>query len=82
MISGRNSECALSLTNILELTLGFILLADLQFGSLRLSGKPFNLVPNPGFVPLLAICAVIATLTWRRTGSSLPSALICGLLVT
>jgi hypothetical protein len=34
------------------------------------------------FVPLLAICAVVATFTWRRTGSSLPGALICGLFVT
>ena len=33
-------------------------------------------------VPLLGIAAVIATFTWRRTGSSLPGALICGLFVT
>ncbi len=32
--------------------------------------------------PLLAICAKIATLTWRRTDASLPGALICGLFVT
>lgn len=59
----------------------------------RLTGKLFNPLPDPGFVPLstivavqfvplLAICAVIATFTWRRTGSSLPGALICGLFVT
>ena len=30
----------------------------------------------------LAIAAVIATFTWRRTGSSLPGALICGMFVT
>jgi hypothetical protein len=46
----------------------------------------FNPLPDPGFVPLdhrrdpfvppLAICAVIATFTRRRTGSSLPGALI------
>jgi hypothetical protein len=34
------------------------------------------------FVPLLAIVAIIATFTWRRTGSAVPGALICGLLVT
>ena len=61
--------------------------------SLWLAGKLFNPLPDPGFVPLstivaiqfvplLAICAVIATFTWRRTGSSLPGALICGLFVT
>jgi pimeloyl-ACP methyl ester carboxylesterase len=80
-------------TNILALTAGFVVLLVLQYGSLWLSGKLFNPLPDPGFVPLstivaiqfvplLAICAVIATFTWRRTGSSLPGALICGAFVT
>jgi hypothetical protein len=84
---------ALYLTNILALTLGFIVLLGLQYGTLWLSGKLFNPLPDPSFVPLstivaiqfvplLAIAAVIATFTWRRTGSSLPGALICGLFVT
>ena len=84
---------ALYLTNILALTLGFIVLLGGQYGMLWLTGKLFNPLPDPGFVPLstivaiqfvplLAICAVIATFTWRRTGSSLPGALICGLFVT
>jgi hypothetical protein len=86
-------RAALYLTNILALTLGFIVLLVLQYGTLWLSGKLFNPLPDPGFVPLstivaiqfvplLGIAAVIATFTWRRTGSSLPGALICGLLVT
>jgi pimeloyl-ACP methyl ester carboxylesterase len=90
MGSGR---AALYLTNILALTLGFIVLLVLQYGTLWLTGKLFNPLPDPGFVPLstivaiqfvplLGICAVIATFTWRRTGSSLPGALICGLFVT
>ena len=90
MAAGRG---ALYLTNILALTLGFIVLVGLQYGILWLTGKLFNPLPDPGFVPLstivaiqfvplLAICAVIATFTWRRTGSSLPGALICGLFVT
>ena len=84
---------ALYLTNILALTLGFIVLLVLQYGTLWLTGKLFNPVPDPGFVPLstivaiqfvplLAIVGVIATFTWRRTGSSLPGALIAGLFVT
>ncbi|MDO9299647.1 S9 family peptidase [Bradyrhizobium sp.] len=84
---------ALYLTNILALTLGFIVLLVLQYGTLWLTGKLFNPLPDPGFVPLstivaiqfvplLGICAVVATFTWRRTGSSLPGALICGLFVT
>jgi pimeloyl-ACP methyl ester carboxylesterase len=90
MAAGR---AALYLTNILALTLGFIVLVGGQYAILWLTGKLFNPLPDPGFVPLstivaiqfvplLAICAVIATFTWRRTGSSLPGALICGLLVT
>jgi pimeloyl-ACP methyl ester carboxylesterase len=84
---------ALYLTNIFALTLGFIVLLALQYGLLWLGGKLFNPLPDPGFVPLstivaiqfvplLAIVAIIATFTWRRTGSSLPGALICGLFVT
>jgi hypothetical protein len=84
---------ALYLTNILALTLGFIVLLGLQYGILWLTGALFNPLPDPGFVPLstiiaiqfvplLAIAAVIATFTWRRTGSSLPGALICGVFVT
>jgi pimeloyl-ACP methyl ester carboxylesterase len=84
---------ALYLTNIFALTLGFIVLLVLQYGTLWIWGKLFNPLPDPGFVPLstivaiqfvplLAISAIIATFTWRRTGSSLPGALICGLFVT
>ncbi len=84
---------ALYLTNIFALTLGFIVLLVLQYGALWLSGKLFNPLADPGFVPLstivaiqfvplLAIAAVIATFTWRRTGSSLPGALICGIFIT
>ncbi|MGH6710762.1 MAG: alpha/beta hydrolase family protein [Bradyrhizobium sp.] len=86
-------RAGLYVTNILALTLGFIVLLVLQYGTLWLTGKLFNPLPDPGFVPLstivaiqfvplLAICAVVATFTWRRTGSSLPGALICGLFVT
>ena len=87
------SRGALYLTNILAMTLGFIVLVGAQYLTLWLSGKLFNPLPDPGFVPLstivaiqfvplLAIVASIATFTWRRTGSSLPGALICGLFVT
>jgi len=87
------SRGALYLTNILALTLGFIVLVGAQYLTMWLSGKLFNPIPDPGFVPLstivaiqfvplLAICAVIATFTWRRTGTSFPGALICGLFVT
>jgi pimeloyl-ACP methyl ester carboxylesterase len=89
----KASRAALYLTNVLALTAGFIVLLVLQYGALWLTGKLFNPLPDPGFVPLstivaiqfvplLAIVAVIATFTWRRTGSSLPGALISGIFVT
>jgi pimeloyl-ACP methyl ester carboxylesterase len=90
MAAGR---AALYFTNILAMTLGFIVLLVLQYGMLWVTGKLFNPLPDPGFVPLstivaiqfvplLAIAAIISTFTWRRTGSSLPGALISGVLVT
>jgi hypothetical protein len=91
--SHGSGRLALYLTNILALSAGFIVLLALQYGTLYLTGKLYNPLPDPGFVPLstivaiqfvplLAIAAVIATFTWRRTGSSLPGALICGAFVT
>ena len=80
-------------TMILSLSLGFIILVGGQYLALWLGGKLINPVPTSPvvplstiiaiqFIPLLAIIAVISTFTWRRTGSSLPGALICGLFVT
>jgi hypothetical protein len=43
-------RASLYLTNILALTLGFIVLLVLQYGTLWLSGKLFNPLPDPGFV--------------------------------
>jgi hypothetical protein len=87
------SRGGLYLTDVLAMTLGFIVLVGAQYLTLWLSGKLFNPLPDPAFVPLstiiaiqfvplLAIVAIIATFTWRRTGSSLPGAMICGLFVT
>ena len=82
------------LTNILALTLGFILLLGVQYGALWIAGKlidpapavipsiPLNTIVAIQFVPLLAMVAIISTFTWRRTASSLPGALICGIFVT
>ncbi|HEY4971992.1 MAG TPA: hypothetical protein VII41_00210, partial [Steroidobacteraceae bacterium] len=48
---------ALYVTSILALTLGFIVLLLLQYGTLWLTGKLFNPLPDPGFVPLSTIVA-------------------------
>ena len=49
---------ALYLTNILALTLGFIVLVGGQYAILWLTGKLFNPLPDPGFVPLSTIVAI------------------------
>jgi pimeloyl-ACP methyl ester carboxylesterase len=80
-------------TTVLVLTLGFVVLIGGQYLAMWLGGKLINPFPTSPvvplstiigiqFIPLLAAVAVISTFTWRRTGMSLPGALICGLLVT
>lgn len=80
-------------TTILVLSLGFVALIGGQYLAMWLGGKLINPFPTSPvvplstiigiqFIPLLAAVAVISTFTWRRTGTSLPGALICGLLVT
>jgi hypothetical protein len=78
---------------ILSLSLGFTILIGGQYLALWLGGKLINPVPSSPvvplstiigiqFIPVFATVAIISTFTWRRTGTSLPGALICGLLVT
>jgi hypothetical protein len=43
---------------------------------------PLSTIIGIQFIPVFATVAIISTFTWRRTGTSLPGALICGLLVT
>ena len=80
-------------TTILVLSLGVVVLISGQYLALWLGGKlinpfpaspvvPLSTIIGIQFIPLLAAVAVISTFTWRRTGMSLPGALICGLLVT
>jgi pimeloyl-ACP methyl ester carboxylesterase len=55
MAAGRG---ALYLINILAMTSGFIVLLGLQYGTLWLTGKLFNPLPDPGFVPLSTLVAI------------------------
>jgi hypothetical protein len=84
----------LYLTTLVALAGGFVVLLAVQYGALWLDGQlidpapawltgmALNTIVAIQFVPVMAIVAVIATFTWRRTGSSLPGALICALWVT
>lgn len=52
------------------------------YGALLVPQEALNAIISIQFLPLLAIVAVIAVFTWRRTNSYLPGAFICGLFVT
>jgi pimeloyl-ACP methyl ester carboxylesterase len=52
------------------------------YGELLVPQEALNAIISIQFLPLLAIVAVIAIFTWRRTNSYLPGAFICGLFVT
>ena len=79
---------------VAALALGFLLLCLVQYSALFIDGKlidafpavigsiPLNTIIATQFVQLLAILGVIAAFTIRRTGTSLPGALICALFVT
>jgi pimeloyl-ACP methyl ester carboxylesterase len=81
------------LTTIGASALGFVLLEVVQYGALWMRGQIINPLPfyptiplatiiGINFIPVLTAVAIISTFTWRRTQSSLPGALICGVLVT
>lgn len=67
---------------------GFLLLLVVDYGLFFLTGRlptdfdPLSTVVAIQFLPLMAVVALISTFTWRRTGSTVPGALICGLFVT
>ena len=82
------------LSCVAALALGFLLLCLVQYGALWIDGKlidlypatinsvPLNTIIATQFMPLLAILGIIAAFTIRRTGTSLPGALICAFFVT
>jgi len=70
------------------LATGFFVLTAAQYlvlfttGALPLPFEALNAIVAIQFVPLLLGLGVLATHTWRRTGSYLPGALIGGLFIT
>lgn len=75
-------------SNALILAGGFAGFLVLQYGSLFARGvlltpaEPLNTIVMIQFVPLLLIVSIIATFTYRRSGSHLPGAFICALFVS
>jgi pimeloyl-ACP methyl ester carboxylesterase len=89
---GGDSRTGHYLINMVAMAGGFLLLLVVQYAALFITGELINprgdtfVVLNTiiaiQFLPLLIIVAIIGTFTYRRTGSYLPGALICGLFVT
>lgn len=75
-------------TAVLAMAGGFLLFLIVDYGLFFITGQlptdfdPLTTVIAIQFVPVLAAAAVVSTFAWRRTGSALPGALICGLVVT
>ncbi len=86
-VKGEGFWMQLSLWKI-AMALGFAVLLVVQYASLFNTGllftpkEPLNTIVAIQFVPLLAIVGVVAALTYRRTNSYVPGALICALLMS
>jgi pimeloyl-ACP methyl ester carboxylesterase len=72
----------------LAMSLGFIVLLVVEYATLFNTGllftptEPLNTIVAIQFVPLLASFGAIAAVTYRRTNSYVPGALICALLLS
>jgi pimeloyl-ACP methyl ester carboxylesterase len=68
--------------------LGFLVLLIVEYATLFRTGflftptEPLNTIVAIQFVPLLAVIGAIAAITYRRTNSYVPGALICALLLS
>ena len=72
----------------LAMALGFLVLLIVEYSTLFRTGflftptEPLNTIVAIQFVPLLAVIGAIAAITYRRTNSYVPGALICALLLS
>ncbi len=86
-VKGDSSATAY-LFNIFALAFGFVVFIAVEYTPLYLNDRLLNAgqglytILSFQIVPLMAVIALIATFTWRRTNSYLPGALICALFVT
>jgi hypothetical protein len=86
-IKGEGFWVQLSLWKI-TMALGFGVLLVVQYATLFRTGllftpdEPLNTIVAIQFVPLLATVGAIAAITYRRTNSYVPGALICALLLS
>jgi hypothetical protein len=72
----------------LAMTLGFVVLLVLEYATLFRTGflltpkEPLNVIVAIQFVVVLAVIGAIASVTYRRTNSYVPGALICALFLS
>jgi pimeloyl-ACP methyl ester carboxylesterase len=72
----------------IAMALGFLVLLAVEYATLFQTGflftrtEPLNTIVAIQFVPLLAVVGAIAAITYRRTNSYVPGALICALLLS
>ncbi|THD63696.1 alpha/beta fold hydrolase [Phenylobacterium sp.] len=72
----------------IAMALGFLVLLVVEYATLFRTGflftptEPLNTIVAIQFVPLLAIVGALAAITYRRTNSYVPGALICALLLS
>ncbi|WP_293370158.1 hypothetical protein, partial [Phenylobacterium sp.] len=72
----------------IAMALGFVVLLAVEYATLFQTGflftrtEPLNTIVAIQFVPLLAVVGAIAAITYRRTNSYVPGALICALLLS
>ncbi|HEX3887435.1 MAG TPA: alpha/beta fold hydrolase [Phenylobacterium sp.] len=72
----------------IAMMLGFLVLLIVEYATLFRTGflftrdEPLNTIVAIQFVPLLAVIGALAAVTYRRTNSYVPGALICALLLS
>ncbi|MGA0601809.1 alpha/beta hydrolase family protein [Caulobacter sp. KR2-114] len=75
-------------TAIAAMAGGFLVFLAAEYLPLFLDGQlltpdqPLNTVIAIQFLPLMAAVGLVSAFAWRRTGSALPGALVCALVVT
>lgn len=75
-------------TAIAAMAGGFVVFLAAEYAPLFLDGElltpnqPLNTVIAIQFLPLMAAVGAFSVFAWRRTGSALPGALVCSLVVT
>jgi hypothetical protein len=87
---GSHSVRVQYLVNIVALVGGFVILLLVQYGALFTRGylptlfmtDTLRTIVAINFIPVMTVVALVATFTFRRTGSYVSGALISGALVS